>query len=54
MVGEVQASEVNKVQFKSWLNYMCNFKQITVTSPSLSFLIYKMCVNTFFSEVLRK
>lgn len=54
MVGEVQASEVNKLQFKSWLSYMCNFKQITVTSPSLSFLIYKMCVNTFFSEVLRK
>lgn len=48
MVQEAQALEINKpVQTMAQLHPSCVvYKQITFTSPSLSFLIYKMCVNT--------
>lgn len=43
-VGEAQALEVNfSLHHGSVTSQLCDFKQITLTSPSLSFLIYKMC-----------
>lgn len=44
MVTEAQILEVNfSLNHGSVTSHLRNFKQITFSSPSLSFLIYKMC-----------
>lgn len=53
MVREAQALEVNfSLNHGSVTSQLCDFKQITVTSPSLGFLLYKMCYHFPLRSVL--